>query len=60
VLFMEASDGTWALESVAVSCGVPVLEFDGSEQPVSPPIPPLRAATLTSVTMARRIRRNRA
>ncbi|MDQ1660269.1 MAG: hypothetical protein QOJ68_249 [Blastococcus sp.] len=56
VLPIDESDGTFALVSVAVSCGVPVLEFDGSEQPVNPPIPPLMAATLSSATRVRRIR----
>ena len=60
MLPIEELDGTFALVSVAVSAGVPVLEFDGSEQPVNAPTPLLSAATLTSVTTVRRIRMARA
>jgi hypothetical protein len=56
VLPMEEFEGTFALVSVAVSAGVPVWEFDGSEQLVRAPTPLVSAATLTSVTIACRIR----
>jgi hypothetical protein len=52
----DASDGTVALVSVAVSAGVPVREFPGSEQPLSAPTPLPSAAMLTSVARVRRIR----
>jgi hypothetical protein len=60
VLPIDESDGTFALVSVWVSFGVPVREFDGSEQPVSTPTPLLSAAALTSMTTVRRIRMPRA
>jgi hypothetical protein len=56
VLPIDEFEGTFALVSVAVSAGVPVLEFDGSEQLVSAPTPLVSTATLTSVTTVCRIR----